>query len=173
MLIVALTLANSAFLPEFAHPTVRKAPAATPAIVSRARVPLAYLGPEDEETSNQHLTSIPAALYSKTENGLSYKDLEQGDGEPFADDSMVSLQYTMSVVSTNEVIMRTGLTFVLGTPGFGSLLTEATQGMRVGGKRRVLIPPSSSFAAMDDETIEFEITAVSVKTDREKALLQA
>ena len=47
------------------------------------------------------------------------------------------------------------------------LLTEAIAGMRVGGRRRVLLPPSSRYSLKEDDTIEFDIEVSGIKTGRD------
>ena len=98
---------------------------------------------EDEDPA----MSPPAMLYRKTEGGLSFKDLEVGEGGIPAADEIVDLRFTATIMSTGSVVDGTGarpVTFQRGSSGLG-LFDEAIDGMKVGGKRRVLVLPSSKF----------------------------
>merc|ERR1712146_245804 len=77
----------------------------------RARMPLAFVGPEEDDHLAEELeltTSVPAALYKSLEHGLTYKELETGEGEPIAPDAVVTIRFTASIVSTGEEIQRAG-----------------------------------------------------------------
>ena len=134
-------------------------------VSTRANNIFAYIGPEDESIPT--LNAGPM-LYKKTEGGLSYKDLEPGSESAVAEDAIVSIKYTATRMSTGEVVERTGsrpLTFERGNPADAPpIFNEAVQGMRPGGTRRVLVLPSSQYAMLKDDTIDFEIELVEVKT---------
>lgn len=132
--------------------------------------PRAFVGPEGENEVDVHIGTAPAALYRKTESGLSYKDFETGTGEEIAADAFVSIRFTASVVSTGEEIQKASMSFQRGSNL--ELFDEAIEGMRVGGKRRVVLPPSSKFAALPEESVEFEIEAIAVASDADKAFFR-
>jgi len=99
--------------------------------------------PAPPEVADEDLTT--------TESGLKYYDIEVGDGAEAAEGSTVSTNYTIWVqggsedgsdlfISSSEG--RSPATFVLGQvtqifPGWD----EGTHGMKVGGKRYLVIPP--------------------------------
>ena len=66
--------------------------------------------------------------------------------------------------------------FVWGTPARNNdivpLFQEAVEGMRVGEARRVSIPPSSSFAMVEDATVQVELELVGIKTGLDAAVYQ-
>lgn len=163
-LVIACSI--SAFLPV----TPRHHRIASP---RRTSLPIAFLGPEDEDAAlaEKHNAFAPAALYRRTESGLSYKDLELGDGELLKSDAMVSITYTAGLVSTGEILQRSSVIFVRG--GSADLFDEAIEGMKVGGTRRVIVSPSSKFSVLDDEDVEFTFEVTSVKEGRERALIRA
>lgn len=171
MLSSAITLSalTLSFLPSIHH--LRPAVAAP----ARARLPLAFVGPEDDSVSDVHEASAPASLYRKTDGGLSYKDLERGD-TPVEQGDVVSIKFTATVLSTGVVVDGTRdsrtLTFVRGVPEF-AVFDEALEGMRTGGRRRVLVLPSSKYSVLEDETIELDLELVAVKSGTEAALVKA
>jgi len=179
MTIVSLIAVASAFLPSI-QSGHRAAPAACsrPAVASRARAPVAFVEQDgDDVASDIHQASAPATLFTKTESGLSLKDLAQGDGEAIPTDALVSIRFTATLLSTGEVIQRTGsrpLTFQRGRRL--DMFDEAIDGMRsTGSKRRVLIRPESKYSALGElgETVDFEIEVVEVVTGGKKALYRA
>ena len=128
---------------------------------------------DDAEYSCNVLDTL---VWHKTEGGLSFKDLECGGVEEPPTDSVIEIQYTAMLVSTGEMIEKTSqsrpLTLALGS-GNMDMFEEAVMGMAIGGRRRLNLPPSSKWAVYDDETIQFEIELVGVKTGLEAALFQA
>merc|ERR1719399_2568449 len=103
-----LLIGATAFIPMY------HTPGTPPPCALRTSRILAYVGPEDSETGLQN----NPLLYVKTKGGLSYKDVERGNGESLSDDAIVELQYTASLISTGEVVEKTRegrpLTFQLG-----------------------------------------------------------
>lgn len=177
-------ISSLAFLPAI-QPRVRPAAGAAsihtaahvrPAVASRARAPVAFVEREDDTAADVHLPSVPA-FFTRTESGLSLKDLKKNpSGELVPENALVSIEFTASLLSTGEVIQRTGsrlVTFQRG--GQLDMLDEAIDGMTTGSTRRVLINPESKFAALGDlgETVDFEITVVENITGRQKALYMA
>lgn len=125
-------------------------------------------------------------LWAKTLGGMSYKDVEvpQADDAIVAKpDDVVSIAYNASILggpTIEQVRAKRPLSFVLSNtddkvsadgddesiPPF--IFTEAIIGMRLGGRRRLLVPPSSRYAMPNaKETIELEIEVVAVRTGPE------
>lgn len=171
-MMTTVSLALCAFLPATAPPKLGRAAVHRAAIAAPARVsaPRAFVGPEDDALDTHN--AVAPALYRKTESGLSYKDLETGHGDPIAADAMVSIKFAARILSTGDLIQQGGLTFVRGTGGI-DLFDESIDGMRVGGERRVIVPPSATFAVLDDEDIEFTFTVTGIKEGPERALYSA
>ena len=72
-----------------------------------------------------------------------------------------------------QIIQRAAFTFERGGGGGTDIFDEAIEGMQVGARRRVVVPPSSKYAALEDESVELEIQALGVKTGRDKLLFNA
>ena len=140
------------------------------ASVSRARTsPItAYLSEDDR------------ILWAKTVGGMSYKDVEvPNDAITPQPNDVVSIAYTASILGgpkVEQVLAKRPLSFVLSdttdtTSDDGDdisvspfIFTEAIRGMRLGGKRRLLVPPSSRYAVPNaKETIELEVEIVKVR----------
>lgn len=93
-------------------------------------------------------SSVLASKLQKTDSGLQYYDLTVGDGAEATKDSTVSMHYTVWVQGEPEsqyVVSSEGqdpLKFVVGRgdvvfPGWD----EGVVGMKVGGKRYLVVPP--------------------------------
>ena len=121
--------------------------------------------------------------YTTTAGGLLLKEVTAGSGSEPQQGQIVTVDYTASVVGPDAIISRNPeFSFVLGTemkkdPGrrfaWGApsrtydqlpLFQEAMEGMRVGGVRRVSVPPSSRFSAQAEQTVQFELGLVSIKS---------
>jgi hypothetical protein len=108
-----------------------------------------------------------ATQYTSTDLGISYIDTLIGDGEEVFQDDLVSMHYTGSLLSDSSKVLtstRGGepLVFKLGE-GKAPLFEDACTGMRVGGKRRVLVPPKNNvpnWESIGSETGRFDIEVV-------------
>merc|ERR1719269_581417 len=172
-MMMLLSLHSAAFLASARlAATPRLAMTALPATgpANRAAVGINMYLPEDE----------PHALLSrvqwvKTESGLSFKEIEAGSGAVPGPRETVTIAYKASFLSSGEIIEQTAasrpLTITLGAD-FLPMFQEAVEGMAVGGTRRVLMPPSSQYSRLEEETIQFELELVAVKTAREAALFK-
>lgn len=124
---------------------------------------------------------------STTDSGLQYYDLKEGEGEAATENSTVSTNYTLWVKTEtgynyiDQSPEGSPLSFVLGRgdtvfPGWD----EGATGMKMGGKRLLVIPPELAFGPADNGVIpanstmvmEIEVTAVmepQVATQVDKA----
>jgi len=89
-----------------------------------------------------------ATQYCTTSMGIRYIDTLVGDGKEAASGQLLTVHYKGSLLSDSSKVLaltRGGepLTFTLGD-GKSPLFDEACTGMRVGGTRRVLVPPSNT-----------------------------
>ena len=96
-------------------------------------------------------------LYRMTANNLSIRDLTTGTGQTVAVGNVVTIKFTGELLSQRTRYVGVGLreqpfqsgerreTFAIGG-GRAALWEEAVQGMRVGGQRLVLVPPSATLA---------------------------
>lgn len=146
--------------------------------VVRGGHPVALTTPEPPGTSDDYVCNVfdNLSVWQKTSNGLAFKDLEcGGDDAQELTGKIVQLQYTATMVSTGEVVERTStsrpLTFALGA-GRVPLFEEAVAGMAVGGRRRLNLPPSSKYSALEDDTVQFELELVGITEGPRAALYQ-
>ena len=143
-------------------------PLSRPAINARSRPIIAYVGPDEGDKSQTQ--TVAGTLMRNTPGGLKIKDLEIGEGPAVEADNIVSIRYVASLQSTGEIVDSSGSSTFNPPLTFGydkgvlPLFDEAIEGMAQGGKRRMLVLPSSEFAVVDDQTIEFEIEVVDVKS---------
>ncbi len=102
-------------------------------------------GPDSiEDTRFAASLEINLAAFTRTPSGLYYEDVTQGTGEPATAGQSVSVAYTGWL--TNGTQFDSGeFPFLLGAgqvvPGFD----EGVRGMRVGGVRRIIIPPELGY----------------------------
>lgn len=148
----------------------------------------AFIASSDDHHQNEELAtaapSTPEAFvgvhggqasstFTKTVNGLRYKDLVIGEGEEVASDSIVVVRFSASLVSSSESFDKASIIFSRAHRGV-DLFNEAIDGMKLGGSRRVLLPPSALFAMPgSDETVEFEFELIEIKSGVEAALFKA
>ena len=104
----------------------------------------------------------PEVAWCTTTNGVKIYDDVVGTGDEPAAGQVVYVHYTGTLLSTGAEFAstkgRSPYAFKVGsTAGWD----DGVLGMRVGGKRRVLFPPSSAFAS----TLRFEVELVSIVPD--------
>jgi len=125
----------------------------------RCRIPQLCAEPTEEPER--------ATQYTGTDLGISYIDTVVGDGEELLRDDFVSMHYTGSLLSDSSKVLtstRGGepLVFKLGE-GTAPLFEDACVRMRVGGKRRVLVPPKNkvpNWEPIGSETGRFDIEVI-------------
>jgi FKBP-type peptidyl-prolyl cis-trans isomerase len=109
-------------------------------------------GPPDiTELSFAPGLDVGVDLMTVTDAGLYYQDLLVGDGDEAAAGDSVAVHYTGWLHDGNKfdssVDRGEPFTFVLGTgqviPGWD----QGVQGMRIGGKRKLVIPPDLGYGA--------------------------
>ena len=114
----------------------------------------------------------PEVAWCTTTNGVKIYDDVVGTGDEPAAGQVVYVHYTGTLLSTGAEFAstkgRSPYAFKVGsTAGWD----DGVLGMRVGGKRRVLFPPSSAFAPVsskgipDASTLRFEVELVSIVPD--------
>jgi FKBP-type peptidyl-prolyl cis-trans isomerase FkpA len=124
--------------------------------------------------------SLPAGLDTvTTASGLKYVDVAPGAGAVAQAGSQVSLRYTLWL-SNGTGIDTSGSTPVLFTLGNGQLIAgfdEGVRGMEVGGKRRLIVPPSLGYGSQPvvdqntgrviipaNSTLIFDVELVSIRS---------
>ena len=142
-----------------APPVVEVAP--TPVITIE---PIAAQPPPDFEETDKPVET--------TASGLMYIDLEEGTGPMPASGQTVAVQYTGWLVNGTRFDSSwergTPLTFPIGSgkviPGW----EEGVSTMRVGGKRRLIIPPNLAYGSAGNgpippnATIVFDVDLVAI-----------
>lgn len=94
---------------------------------------------------------VPKEAYKKLESGVVYADLRLGSGELVVKEgSRVNLQWVLRksngyFVDSSEVQNSVPFIFTVGDGAAIKGLDEAVRGMKLGGVRRILIPPSLAY----------------------------
>jgi hypothetical protein len=170
MTLATLTLISSfVFSPPRTAPVSRRTGAALVMITQDAPT-------ETSSTAEERLAPWhPLQPWQLTADGLKFLDEELGNGPSIAKDSVVSLHYTVSFATSGQVIGSTRgkwpLSFAFGKHAV-PVFSDAIDGMRVGGKRRLVVPaakipltqmrnvPQDNYA----EGLRFEIELESIDT---------
>ena len=116
-------------------------------------------------------TTIPPQAYTAT-------DLRVGTGAEAVNGNVVTVNYAVWLFSTTGVdnkgtlvdtsVGRTPFTFTLGTGGTIAGFDRGVIGMKVGGVRRLIVPPELAYGATGNQSVppnsnlvfEIELTAV-------------
>jgi len=99
---------------------------------------------------------VPKEAYKKLASGVVYADLREGTGETVTTGSRVNLQWVLRksngyFVDSSEVNDSVPFIFIVGDGKAIAGVNEGVQGMKVGGVRRLLIPPSLAYVqGLDD-----------------------
>ncbi len=104
-----------------------------------------------EQTEFNASLGVNLAASTKTANGVYYRDISVGSGAVVANGQAIRARYTGWL--SNGVQFDTNVTtagfgpFTLGTGNVIQGWHEGIQGMRVGGKRQLIIPASMGYGA--------------------------
>ena len=121
--------------------------------------------------------AISQAKMTTTKSGLQYRDLAVGSGDVAMKGNTVQVRYTgwlyvdgkrgMKIDSSDDG--KWNGTFKLGKGEVMPGWDEGLEGMRVGGKRELIIPPNLAFGPKDaagvippNSTLDFEVELVKV-----------
>lgn len=93
----------------------------------------------------------------RTESGLQYFDLAKGNGAEADSGTTVFVYYTSRLRGLNGIKIQSTyddpssppFIFTVGDPGVVPGLNEAIRGMKVGGKRRAVLPPQIAYSNAD------------------------
>ncbi|NNE44623.1 MAG: FKBP-type peptidyl-prolyl cis-trans isomerase [Gemmatimonadetes bacterium] len=104
-------------------------------------------GPQDGSASDGPPTLPPGVEAERTESGLEILDIAVGDGEEAGLDRAVRIRYRVWLTDGSfvEASGDDGAEFV---PGSGSVIEafeEGVIGMKVGGKRRLIVPSDLAY----------------------------
>jgi FKBP-type peptidyl-prolyl cis-trans isomerase len=115
----------------------------------------------------------PASNIVTLENGLQYEDLKVGEGPEVAKGQTVQMRYTGRFLDGKIFDSNVGKAPYPVTLGVSSVIKgwhEGIPGMKVGGKRRLTIPPALAYGKTGyagvippDATLVFEVEVLSVK----------
>lgn len=93
---------------------------------------------------------VPREAYKKLQDGVVYADLRTGSGEQATQGSRVNLQWVLRksngyFVDSSEVNYSVPFIFTIGDGTAIEGVDEGVRGMKVGGVRRLLIPPRLAY----------------------------
>lgn len=93
---------------------------------------------------------VPREAYQKLASGVVYADLRPGSGEPAKEGFRANLQWVLRksngyFVDSSQVNESVPFIFTIGDGTAIAGLDEAVRGMKVGGVRRILIPPALAY----------------------------
>lgn len=100
---------------------------------------------------------LPRESYKKLSSGVIYADISVGGGEEVKEGSKVNSQWVLRrsngyFVDSSAVSDSVPFIFKVGDPkGAIAGVDEGIRGMKVGGSRRILIPPSLAWTEGVDE----------------------
>jgi FKBP-type peptidyl-prolyl cis-trans isomerase len=104
-----------------------------------------------EAASFASALNVDLAKSTKTASGLYYRDLTSGSGAAVAAGNQVSVHYagwlTNGTLFDQSQAGREPFTFVPGTGGVIAGWEEGILGMKVGGKRQLIVPASLGYGA--------------------------
>jgi peptidylprolyl isomerase len=122
--------------------------------------------PKTGPLSKEPTITVPSGAPPKT---LAEQDLIKGTGATAADGDTITVNYVGAVYSTGKVFdssWQRHSTFTLPGPlGSGSVIKgwdEGIVGMRVGGRRELIIPPSLGYGATGDPPIPGNATLIFI-----------
>jgi FKBP-type peptidyl-prolyl cis-trans isomerase len=112
---------------------------------------------------------IDLAKFTRTRYGAYYRDLTVGTGAVAGIGRVISVRYTVSLPSGTVVeIEKMPVSFTLGADVIRGW-REGLPGMKAGGTRTIIVPPSLAYGAKDhgpipgQSTLVFEIELLSVR----------
>ncbi len=110
---------------------------------------------------------IDLANFTRTSSGLYIEDIAEGSGEPASSGNEVEVAYTGWL--TNGTSFDGGaFSFVLGAGQVVRGFDEGVMGMRVGGIRRIIIPPALGYGSQGsgpvppDSIMIFQIEVLAI-----------
>ena len=120
-----------------------------------------------EEVEFASSLGINLASMTRTSSGLYYEDIATGSGDPAAAGHEVEVAYT-GWLTDGTTFDSGAFSFVLGAGGVVRGFDEGVTGMRVGGIRRIIIPPALGYGSQGsgpvppDSIMIFRIEVLSI-----------
>ncbi len=118
---------------------------------------------------------VDLGFMARVGSGLYLRDLQPGTGDRAKAGELVTLQYTAWLpngvrIETSRESGKSPMEFVLGTDQQIAGLTEGVNGMQVGGRRMLVVPPSLAYGDRGvpgiippNSTLVFDLELVAVK----------
>jgi len=125
---------------------------------------------EIDEVEFHESLDVDLSAMTVTESGLYYQDLVVGDGAEAQSGSTATVEYLVrlrSGVAIDSTTVRGPTTFTVGDPGYYEGFNEGVLGMRVGGERKLVVPPQLADGVRGPEGIlifDIELTEVAAET---------
>jgi FKBP-type peptidyl-prolyl cis-trans isomerase len=115
------------------------------------------------------ILDVDLAKFTRTKSGAYFRDVVPGTGPAATTDRIISVKYSISMPSGTVVeIQNAPVSFTLG-PEVIRGWREGLSGMKVGGKRIIVVPPSLGYGDRihgtipPQSTLVFEIELLSVR----------
>jgi len=100
-------------------------------------------------SSKQSKNGDSMSVMVKTESGLQYQDIETGSGKNPSDGDKVTIHLKISDekgnIIENSYLTQKPVVFTIGKEEVIKGLEEGVKGIKVGGKRKLIIPPEIGF----------------------------
>ena len=124
------------------------------ALIGLAVVATAFAGCGDDMTGPQAIEEaefasslgINLASFTRTSSGLYYEDIAEGSGDPAAAGQEVEVSYAGWLTDGTEFDSG-AFSFILGARQVVAGFDEGVTGMKVGGIRRIIIPPALGYGS--------------------------
>lgn len=130
-------------------------------------------GPEKDQVLGREEPKKEVEMSIKTSSGLLIEDIKVGSGAEAKPGNIISAHYTGTLVDgtkfDSSVDRGEPLSFTLGVGQVIKGWDEGIVGMKVGGKRKLIIPPELAYGARaigsipPNSTLIFEVELMGVK----------
>lgn len=135
-----------------------------------------------KDLTNKRKLKVPESEYSDGPEGLKYYDVEVGTGAEAVEGKRVVVHFDakwkgVTFITTRQGMGVTGgspLGFDVGARGAGGTLKGldlGVRGMRVGGRRKLIVPPNLAYGdkgageVPPGATLDFDVELLSIKQD--------
>jgi peptidylprolyl isomerase len=120
-----------------------------------------------ETTTYAPALAVDLASSTKTATGLYYRDLAVGTGATLTRGQVVGVYYDGYFPSGNPFDHRlspdTPFSFTLGSGSVIDGFDEGVTGMKIGGRRQLIIPPNLAYGFQNNVVLVFNVEAISAQ----------
>ncbi len=110
--------------------------------------------PSIENTNFAPALGVDLEASTKTASGLYFRDIVVGTGDPVPATGTAEVTTSYQLYLRNGDLVESGsFSFTVGAPGVIAGYDEGVRGMRVGGQRQLIIPPSLGYGEQDIDGI--------------------